>query len=220
MQIPLHLDKGHLFLDLAGSCWLYDTGAPTSFGDSSLTLGGKEFKPSSNYMGLSASTLSDFTEVRCQGLLGGDILGEFDHIIDMKSGMLTVSADELEHSGVRLAMEEFMGIPIVEVDISGTVYKMFFDTGAQISYFQGEGIKGFPDAGAMSDFYPGFGRFETETHLVEVLFGGETFQLRCGTLPGLLGMTLMMAETSGIIGNAILNERTMGYFPRRKELSF
>ena len=52
MQISLQLDKGHLFLNLDGSLWLYDTGAPTSFGDSGLTLEGKEFQPPSDYMGL------------------------------------------------------------------------------------------------------------------------------------------------------------------------
>ena len=129
MQIPLHLDKGHLLLDLKGSLWLYDTGAPSSFGDSPLAIEGVEFNPPAAYMGLSASTLSEFTGVACSGLLGGD------------------------------------------------------------------------------------------THLVEVVFAGETFQLRCGTLPGLLGMTLMMAETSGIIGNSVLHKRSVGYFPRRGELS-
>ena len=59
MQISLQLDKGHLFLNLDGSLWLYDTGTPTSFGDSGQTLEGKEFQPPSDYMGLSASTLSD-----------------------------------------------------------------------------------------------------------------------------------------------------------------
>jgi len=220
MQIPLHLDKGHLFLKLEGVLWLYDTGAPSSFGDSGLTIGGWKFNPPSSYMGLSASILSDSTGVKCIGLLGGDILGEFDHIIDMKGGSLTVSTDELEHAGVRIPVDEFMGIPIVRAKGVGTEYKMFFDTGAQISYFQEESIRNFPDLGPMSDFYPGFGSFETATHLVEVLFGGESFKLRCGTLPGLLGMTLMMAGTSGIIGNSILNDRVVGYFPRRKELSF
>ena len=39
-----------------------------------------------------------------------------------------------------------------------------------------------------------------------------------GTLPGLLGMTLMMAGAQGIIGNQILTNRVVGYFPRRRLL--
>jgi hypothetical protein len=53
-------------------------------------------------------------------------------------------------------------------------------------------------------------------HDVPVSIGGIAFTLRCGTLPGLLGMTLMMASTEGIVGNAILSNRSVGYFPRRR----
>ena len=35
-------------------------------------------------------------------------------------------------------------------------------------------------------------------------------------LPGILGMTLGIAGVEGIIGNKILMERTLGYFPRRR----
>jgi hypothetical protein len=72
----------------------------------------------------------------------------------------------------------------------------------------------------MTDYYPGFGQFQTDTHNVEFLIGGNSFFLRCGRLPDLLGMTLMMADTEGIIGNQIIQERVVGYFPRRKALVF
>jgi hypothetical protein len=71
----------------------------------------------------------------------------------------------------------------------------------------------------MLDFYPGFGEFETATHHVPVSLGSLSETLRCGCLPGLLGMSLMMADTQGILGNAILYGRTAGYFPRRGILS-
>lgn len=95
---------------------------------------------------------------------------------------------------------------------------MFFDTGAQISYFQEDTITDFPSAGTVTDFYPGVGQFQTDTHQVQVGLGESAFTLRCGTLPGLLGATLMMADTSGIIGNQIMENRVIGYFPRRNVL--
>ena len=61
-----------------------------------------------------------------------------------------------------------MGIPIVTAQIGGRAYRMFFDTGAQISYLQSDALKTFPAAG-----------------------------------------------TEGIDGNAILEKRSVGYFPRR-----
>ena len=45
---------------------------------------------------------------------------------------------------------------------------MFFDTGAQISYFQSPSLKDFPSNGTVKDFYPAIGEFETETYLLDL----------------------------------------------------
>lgn len=152
------------------------------------------------------------------GLLGGDLLGGFDHLFDVPGGKLVVSSGELSHDGECVPMDAFMGIPIVEARIDGRDYRMFFDTGAQISYFQDPSRETFPRAGRVDDFYPGVGEFSTETHDVPIALGGVPFNLRCGSLPGILGMTLMMAGTQGIVGNPILSDRIVGYFPRRSVL--
>ncbi|CAN5701075.1 hypothetical protein BH11VER1_BH11VER1_38740 [soil metagenome] len=217
--LPLKLQDGHLFLELNGELWLLDTGAPTSFGSSnSLSLAGEQFRLGTSYLGLTAATLTGFVGVPCVGLLGADVLGRFDHIFDTASGTLTISTGELAHSGQTVRLSEFMGIPILTAQIGGTDYRMFFDTGAQISYFQDDSLSEFPAAGSVTDFYPGVGQFQTDTHQVEASLGGVAFTLRCGTLPGLLGATLMMADTEGIVGHQILCNRIVAYFPRRRAL--
>lgn len=214
--LPIIFRKGHLFVEIDGGLWLFDTGAPTSFGNpDEISLDAQCFNLSNDYMGLSVSRLSQFTGVECHGLIGADILNKFDHVIDAPSGILTISTGNLEHAGTTLPLSEFMGIPIITVRISGNDYRMFLDTGAQISYFQEDTITDFPSAGIVTDFYPGVGQFQTDTHLVQVVLSGCALTLRCGTLPGFLGATLMMAGTSGIIGNQIMENRVMGYFPRR-----
>lgn len=217
--LPLQLRQGHLFVELGGELWLLDTGAPSSFGTlRSITIAGEQFSLGTTYLGLSAATLSQFVGVPCVGLLGADVLGCFDHIFDTASGRLSVSASELSHSGQSVRLDEFMGIPIVSARVGGSDYRMFFDTGAQISYFQDASLAGFAPAGSVTDFYPGVGRFQTDTHEVPVSLGDTSFLLRCGSLPGLLGATLMMADTQGIIGNQVLIDRVVGFFPRRRRL--
>lgn len=214
--MPLIFNHGHLFVELEKDLWLFDTGAPTSFGISqSLTFAAEQFSLEQSYFGLTAETLSEYVGVQCCGLLGADILGRFDHIINLGKGLLQVSIAELSHDGHSIPLDEFMGIPIVTACIGSMEVRMFFDTGAQISYFQDDSLADFPLAGNVSDFYPGVGQFQTDTHEVPVTLGSDSFVLRCGSLPSLLGATLMMADTQGIIGNQVLVDRIAGFFPRR-----
>ncbi len=223
-EYPLHFRDGHLFLEADGQLWLFDTGAPTSFGcQTALRLGGEKLQLTDAYMGMTARTLSDFVPVECTGLLGGDILGQFDFVLDLSNGTngtVEISSGILEHSGKSVPTDEVIGIPIVAARIGGADYRMFFDTGAQISYFQHDSLVDYPAAGAIADFYPGVGQFQTETHNVDVVLGETEFTLRCGTLPELLAATLMMAGTTGIIGNQVIAGRRIGYFPRRRIVVF
>jgi hypothetical protein len=216
---PLIFTEGHLFAELQGKLWLFDTGAPTSFGaDEGLMIDSEQFRLNSTYFGLTASTLSQYVGVECSGLLGADLLGCFDHILDLKGGKLTVSTAELSHGGRSIHLDEFMGIPIVTATVGGNHYRMFFDTGAQISYFQEHSLADFPPMGTVTDFFPGAGQFQTDTYEVPISIGDISFHLRCGSLPGLLGATLMLADTQGIIGNQVLVEGVVGFFPRRAML--
>lgn len=219
ITIPLLRKAGHIFVEVQEQLWLFDTGAPTSFGDAPrITIANTSIPLQDSYLGLTASQLTTFIGVECCGLLGADCLGLFDHVIDGIQGSITISKDELTYSGQCVPIHEFMGIPIVTAFIGGNAYRVYFDTGAQISYLQDNALAEFPASGRITDFYPGFGTFETDTYDVPVSLGDVTENLRFGTLPGLLGMTLLMTNTKGILGNAFLMERTVGYFPRRKLL--
>lgn len=216
---PLKIHQGHIFIQIEDELMLSDTGAPNSFGSlSKLTLAGQQFSLRDNYLGLTPDSLSSFVGVSTSGLIGSDILGVFDLIIDSPGNTVTFATENLTCAGHAVALDSFMGIPIISVVIGFAAYRMFFDTGAQISYFQDDSLTDFPSAGEVKDFYPGLGQFMTETHTVDLKVGEYTFSLRCGKLPDLLGFTLMMADTQGILGNQFLHDRTVGYFPRRKAL--
>jgi hypothetical protein len=217
--LPLHFRDGHLFLESADALWLFDTGARASFGsEPAVTIAGEQFCVGSSYLGLTAVTLSRLVAVECIGLLGADVLGRFDFVLDAPNGRATISSGRLEHLGTPIDLDEFMGVPIVSARVRDIDYRMFFDTGAQISYLQDDCLASFRAAGTVADFYPGFGQFQTETHDLDITLGEVAFTLRCGMLPDPLGATLMLAQTVGIIGNQVVSDRVVGYFPRRRSL--
>jgi hypothetical protein len=216
---PLTFCDGHLFVTIDTREWLLDTGAPTSIGDIPLfVMENKTFNIPDNYMGLTGAKLSEFVGRPTVGIIGADILGKFDTLFDESNGRVSFSHDDLKLEGDVTATEEFMGIPIIEVGISGTQRRLYFDSGAQISYFQNDSLLDFPSAGKITDFFPGVGQFQTETYLVEIALGRSRYTLRCGSLPELLGRMLTMAKTEGIVGNEILRNRVVGFFPRRHQL--
>ena len=212
---------GHLFAEIAGEEWVIDTGSPASFGTRTrISVGDACFSVAPDYMGLTGTVLTGLVGHPTAGIIGTDILNEFDVLFDESAGRMRFSREKLDLTGVAVGISDFMGVPVVRVEIDGASHKMFLDTGAQVSYLQDEQLQDYPDAGVFHDFFPGVGAFETTTHRLPVAVGALAFELRCGTLPGLLGMTLAMAGTSGIVGNELFAGRVVGYFPRRRQLVF
>lgn len=170
-------------------------------------------------MGLTAHKLSAHVGRHVDGLLGTDILNEFDVLMDIPQSRVWLSTAHLDcEEGNRLPLGFVMNVPTLTAVIDAAPTMVFFDTGAQVSYFQGETLPRYPAAGRVTDFYPGFGPFSTDTFVTPFQFGRTHCTLRCGRLPTVLGMTLLLAEAEGIVGNELLLGRRVGYFPRRRLL--
>ena len=215
----LSLIESHLYVRLFGEDWLLDTGAPTSFGETdSIVINDQRFDLASDYLGLDAEQLSELTKNKVFGLIGVDILNQFYVVMDLANEKIVFSNKTVAMDGNTLGMNDFMGIPIIKVGIDGTDKSMFFDTGAQISYWNDEGLKSYQPIEVMNDFYPGFGEFQTNVYIVNMASGNEKFSIRCGVLPSMLAMSLSMGGTEGIIGNELLKDRVVGYFPKKSQL--
>ena len=213
--LPLRFSQGHLFTEHDRQPWLVDTGGPQSFGKpTSLIIGDRTFPVSPSYDGLTPEQLSVFVKEPCAGLLGMDILSNFHLILDVPGQIMILADAAPAPHGTRVPLRFFMGIPILEAEIDGSRQSLFFDTGAQHSYWQDSGLTRFPSAGTVADFYPGFGRFETPLHRTPLRLVGERREYLFGRLPDLLGMTLKMAGVHGILGNEVcLDQKVIFCFP-------
>jgi hypothetical protein len=220
MQIlPLKLINNLYCFDIDNHTCLIDTGSPESFGNfSSLQIDGIPMKINKNYMSLNASKLSDMIGESVDALIGTDILNKYEIVLNTINNTVSFSKDEKNSINNAIDIEYFMDIPIIEVVINSTTYKMFFDTGAHINYWQDESLSSFNFIEKATDVYPGYGEFATDTYRVDVSIGSHQYQLKCGSLPGLLGMTLAMAGVDGIIGNEIMHNHVIEYSPRNGEL--
>jgi len=216
---PLLFENKHLFMILDDKKWLIDTGSPASFGEEdSLSVCNEIFKIENTYGTLNAKELTSHIGLEVTGLIGVDILNKFDILFSINKYEATLSKNSINLEGDVLPADSFMGIPTIKVNILDTEYTMFFDTGAQISYFQSPLLKDFPSNGTIKDFYPGIGEFKTETYLIDLDIGSSEYKLICGSLPILLSETLMMASVQGIVSNELMKDKIIGYFPKRQQI--
>lgn len=219
LNLPLRQERGHLFVPLEGHLFVVDTGAPASFSSGrSVALGNHRVEVAESYLGLTASALSGLLGVQVAGLLGADLLNQFDVVFDVRGGALRLADTTLDVTGSDAPLDDLLGVPIVPVECDTQPLRMFFDTGATVSYLLAIDPSRYPDAGRLDDFYPGFGTFSTETCIVPFRVAGHRVELRCGRLPDLLGLMVTMGNASGILGNELLTRHTVAFLPRRRLL--
>lgn len=228
ITMKLTYENSHLFLHTAHGKWLVDTGAPNSMSPSrSLTLKQdgyrRVFEVPSQYMGLSIAGLSDLVGVEFDGLLGTDILNEFDIIWDITAETMILSETEMDpraigFQGHELELGNILGIPTLQATIAGQHHTMFFDTGATYSYLNECPPNRLLPVKEVEDFLPGFGTFTTDLREISIQMDRATYSLQTGELPTLISMSLSLAGSDGIIGNEIMTHRRLGYFPRRHSM--
>jgi ankyrin repeat protein len=211
--------NNHIIATIDDCEFLVDTGSPTSFCTSGrISLMGQHSKVAKDFMGLTGETLSKSINYPVSGLIGTDILAKYHIVFDLPNAQLLVSEEAIELTGNSIELQSFMGIPILAVTVQAEHLLFFFDTGAPVSYWQSEELSQYLQLCLYKDFYPMIGDFETELYLAKFTIGTEAYELKTGVLPELLAITLAMADTVGIIGNEILLQHKVGYFPLTSKL--
>jgi hypothetical protein len=64
-----------------------------------------------------------------------------------------------------------MGVPVVRARTSHGLVRAVIDSGASLSYVPPNVVAGLAPVGRRTDFYPGFGEFETDVFLVQAELG-------------------------------------------------
>lgn len=215
------LVDGHIIVKDGETRLLIDTGAPSSVGENTpLDFAGASHNVAGTYLGVTPCSLTSNVGSPVHALIGVDVLNHYDMTINPPESVLTLTDGEQSLSGNCIALDQLKGIPIVPASVAGQTVRMFFDTGAKLSYLHPEMTAKYHRDGSEEDFYPSLGKFQTDTFSVPVSLGTEEIVLRVGVLPEPLQMTLMMGNTSGILGTAILATHRVCFAPRRKILVF
>jgi hypothetical protein len=210
--------NGHVIAKHDGELYLIDTGSPSSVAkETKFNFAEKNHLVQTDFMGVTVESLSSHIGVSINALVGADILNDFSMIIDSRTRELKLFYGELTLSGMEIPVELFMGIPVIDAAIDGRKIRLFFDTGAKLSYLNPEMTENSSSIGYAEDFYPGLGPFQTEIFSVSLQLATEEIELTVGNLPALLQGSLMVAGTDGILGTSILSSHVVGLDPGQQK---
>lgn len=218
--IPYRMVDGHIIVTSEdGKICLIDTGAPYSVGNAEFVMfAGDRYPLQSTFLGKAADELPGPIGVRIDVLMGADILNRYDMLIDPVRQVLELSNEEQGADGEVLPVELLSGVPMLEAQVGGKRIKVFFDTGAPVSYAREEILRTFPQVGMADDYYFTCGAFQTTIHRVPVTLGSRSLVLDVGVLPPDLQSALLAVGVEGILGTAILGHFMVAYLPRRKRI--
>jgi hypothetical protein len=201
ISYSLWITRGHLFVDVEGQNVLLDTGSHVSIGRSpNMKFAGCQYALVPSYECVRLEPLSDFIGQRVDVLMGMDILGKHNFLIDIESSMLTVSDEAPEASGIVLPLKLYFGVPGTQVKVAGFDIQAIIDTGAWLSYTGGEYVRGCQKLCSKQDYYPAIGDFETDVYKLPLAIGGEELEMPFGVLPPLLSAGLAPLGVECLIG--------------------
>jgi len=126
---------GLILATINGQHWIVDTGAPVSFSErSELTLDGTRFEIASSYIGMSLRDVCDQLGLKADGILGMDVLSQFDVRFDMPRSEISLSIVRLVPTSRMIEVGSALGVPILFVMLNATEYRLLLDSGAEIGY--------------------------------------------------------------------------------------
>lgn len=214
-------ENGYFFVDIGGKLWLLDTGCPRSFSCSGVLALDAEhvYTLQTTCMCINVAQIKQYiTEPPFVGLLGMDVLGQFDAVIDCPRGVMQLlppgsfapsSSCGCPTSVVPLKML-CSGLPALKCGIgAATDLMLVLDTGATLTFLRSDAFT--PEEHTLprshNDFHCMTGRFSTFVARRDIRLSPE-FSIRhcCGHLPAKLQTALECKGIAGIIGNALFRD--------------
>lgn len=208
MEYHLLFRSQHMLIENESRALLVDTGSPQSIHkDGEITIDGTIFHVDKQLMTVDPAYLSKKVGEEISGLIGMDILSNYEVWFDHKTGMMLLTDDDAFSNWPKGG--SLMGVPTLEMDVEGRKATMILDSGAQYSYISGRYIASqLKPIATVTDFAPILGLDSFNVPLFELGISvsksnpqlQDTYKLAFGEMPSQLSMVLERFNIDGIVG--------------------
>ena len=200
--------NGHILVnDDRGSKILLDTGSPLSFhAERIVALNGKTYPVRTSLGSADSRYVTDNVGTAVSGLVGMDILGESNLLIDVPGGRVVLGCPT--DGMTRIASSQGAYV-FMEMEIRGQMVKVILDTGAPISYVSSSLTEGLEVVDVVDDFNPAVpgGKYRVPRYEFSAAFAGQEFRMRAGHLPPALQMAVSILGVKGVVGMEVLKHQ-------------
>lgn len=217
---PMKVVNRHIILRLEEGPCLLDTGSPYCIGARPFHFLGRDLRGAEDFMGTALTDLGPHIGAEIEFLIGANALETVSFVIDWERLEFRVSEQPLRMDGVQIELDTRQAVPIVNPLVNGVTRRLFFDTGAQISYLNKPFLADFESEETVKDFHPSIGEYETAKFTLGVRFSpelGSEIPVTFGLLPEPLETALIPSKVDGVIGSEIF-ESYLGGFDYRGNL--
>lgn len=202
----INLFDDHCIINENNQIILIDTGCPASLSRTGqLSFMDKEWQVNTTFLGNNLDNISELVGTKIDAMVGTDIISKYCFLFDYKNKKLTVSehiapmedSSEIQNYGGKHDI-------LLNLGIGDKKMKMFFDTGAKISYLNHLYTQEMTPSEESQDFYLGYGAYSTPIFPIETAINEDTaFTVKYGNLPHDLGLEQRLSAMGieGIIGS-------------------
>lgn len=213
---PYLLTNNHIIAIINGYKVLVDTGSPISIGEIELKIGKKNFAFNKSYYNIRLDTIIKQTGFEFDGLLGCDIINNYDILFDNLTKRLILYDNYPDLPKNNIKTTDFKGAPIIPLKFYDEEFLFFFDTGSWLSYFDNIANKNLKKSGIFEDFYPTKGFFTTPVFEVSYNICNRTIQSKTGILPPFLKKMMELSSANGVLGiNFFINHNIFYSFNKK-----
>lgn len=199
------MDDNNLIVKIGNKKALLSLGTNFSLSnDKTVTILGKTFNLTDQYMGFSLKDVNKYLNVDIDYILGSEILSKYNLKIDYKNKELKLSDTAINDLKESIPIKYELEIPKIPFKVNNRNVEAILDTISNLSYVNEKNLDEKSAKGEETDFFLGMGNFETKYYNSTYTLGEESFNLKTALYPSVISKSRFLTVDKIVIGKELL----------------